>query len=129
MPHRCLLALDLGVTTGYAVFTKDAALIDHGTISDDFIVRELNRLLTTFLISRTVAEMPLLIGRGQLQKRLEKVIAAPRSIFRAALTEVDPASWKQTPYYKATVPRGLTQHERDAIRLGMWYMQTWLKTL
>lgn len=36
----------------------------------------------------------------------------------------NPGQWKNTPASRTPVPRGLTQHEKDVIRFGRWYLST-----
>ena len=118
---RRVLTLDLGVTTGWAFF---AGGLEHGTITDHYsALPELVREKDPTVI---VVERPLIVGNGALATKLQKVIALTDYTIqgrKAEIVEVSPGQWKPTPEGKAPVPKGITQHERDAIRIGLWYFR------
>lgn len=127
-----ILALDLGVTSGWAslYLSKDGSTspISQGTLSYAQFTAQLRVLLATGNFGHVVIEEPLRFSRGQLRDQLDNVVAWTMSaISDIPRTQVQPADWKQTTYAKLKVPRGLTTHERDAIRMGMWFAETRLQ--
>jgi hypothetical protein len=123
-----VLSLDLGITTGYAVFTyPDQVLQAFGCLEDRDYELALKELRDYYRVSYSVAERPVVI-RGKLGDRLQKVIASTERELMRQVEMVDPHRWKNTPYLKADLPPGgrKSPHEKDAIRLGLWYMGTQL---
>lgn len=119
-----VLSLDLGITTGFAVYTWDGVLLEHGNIDAEVYAERLRHLRDDWIVSRSVAELPVII-RGPLGDALQRVIATTERELMRQVDFVTPSSWKQTPYRKLDPPQGkLTPHERDAIRLGAWYIAT-----
>lgn len=117
-----VLTLDLGVTTGWAFFRGGG--LESGTITDHY--NDLPNLLSDKGPDVIVVEKPLIVGRGELATKLQRIIA----LFdfhaqgrRWEIVEVSPGQWKPTPEGKAPTPKKLTQHERDAIRMGLWYFR------
>jgi hypothetical protein len=115
-----LLTLDLGVTTGWAIF-RERALEDYGQATN--LSHSLPLLLTQYLPDIVVAERPLII-RGPLGDQLGKIVALAHFYLdgaRRTLEYIEPSDWKPTPASKEVCPRGTSQHEKDAIRIGHWY--------
>jgi hypothetical protein len=76
-----------------------------------------------------VVEEPLLIWRGKLQEELLDVVRWCQYELSTAYRAV-PSEWKPTPYGRTTwVGPNVSQHERDAVRMGLWYMNEKLKTV
>jgi hypothetical protein len=129
---KTLLSLDLGLTTGYAVILffpeapgdleKDAQLHEHGVLEYGTYRSQLSNLLSRHYISHYVAESPVII-RGQLGTQLQEIITHTKSVLIRQVEFVDPTRWKSTPFKRYPTPKKLTPHERDAIRLGMWYVK------
>jgi hypothetical protein len=128
-----ILALDLGVTTGWASLYRwksdgMATVVSSGILTYEQYTAQLPLLLSTWDFDHIVMENPLLIARGQLRSQLENVIAWTMSaIGETPRTEILASDWKGTKYAKMKLPRGLTTHERDAIRLGTWFSETRLQ--
>lgn len=125
---RKLLSLDLGITTGYAVIWANGELHESGNLNSGFMVTSLAEWITILQPSRSVAELPVIV-RGKLGDELQTVVDATKKALTRQVDLVDPAEWKQTPWKKHPLPRGLSTHERDAIRLGLWYLNDRLKGL
>lgn len=123
-----LLALDLGITTGFAVYeVPTGSLLEYGVIDYPEFETRLKELRDRWIVSYSVAEVPVIM-RGALGNQLAEVVAITSRELMRQVDLVDPASWKQTPYRKLNPPPGkLTPHERDAIRLGAWYHATRLQ--
>jgi hypothetical protein len=125
MSSGTLLSLDLGLTTGFAIFDPyaDMSLDGHGHILKDDLEQTLKRFLKDHLVRWSVAERPVII-RGSLGDQLQEVISITRRVLDHQVTLVDPAQWKQSPSAKITLPRGLSTQEIDDIRLGFWFQET-----
>lgn len=116
-----ILALDLGITTGYAVYeTPGSHLLDYGDISEESFIQGIRGLTLQYTPENVVAESPV-VFRGELGDRLQEIIIQTRNLLHPHVLFVDAARWKPTPFAKAKCPKGLSQHARDAIRLGLWF--------
>lgn len=127
-----VLALDLGVTTGWACLNTTSPSASRmgasGILTYEQFPSQLKSILGAWSFDHIVVENPLLIARGQLRSQLENVIAWTMSaIGEVPRTEILASDWKSTKYAKMKLPRGLTTHERDAIRLGTWFSETRLQ--
>lgn len=115
-----LLSLDLGQTTGYAVF-KEGEPVETGNIPLRGYRDILQGIVLDFLPTHSIAERPV-IFRGPLGDSLQEVINWTNVVLYHQVKYIHPSDWKQTPFKKHAVPRGLTPHERDALRMGYWYL-------
>lgn len=116
-----ILSLDLGITTGYAVYQKPGPhLIACGDIGEDKFDLDLKALVRKFTPAEVVVEAPVIV-RGELGNRLQALVTHAHVILHPHVLFVDAARWKPTPFAKAECPKGLSQHARDAIRLGLWF--------
>ncbi len=121
------LALDIGITTGYAVHNiESGALIAHGIISEKTFEEELKDLLLKFMPRSSTAEMPVII-RGDLGNRLQDIAAAMRRVLMRQVEEIGPSMWKTHPLSKYPLPKDLSVHTKDAIRIGLWALTARLK--
>lgn len=124
---KTLLSLDLGVTTGWAVHTFSREVItfeECGIIQPDSVFTDaLKHLVITRMPTHSVAERPV-IFRGPLGTTLEERIGDTKVILDHQVKFINPSDWKDSRFKKHLVPRGATQHERDAIRIGVWYWDT-----
>lgn len=115
------LSLDLGITTGYAIYNLwGPELVEYGDIGEEEFPDALKTLIHGHTFSYSVAERPV-IFRGELGDRLQAVVSCATALLYPELLLVDPARWKPTPYGKVEVPKGISQHSKDAIRLGLWF--------
>lgn len=121
-------AFDLGMTTGVALLTNNYGLRASEAIS----VGQLTHALQQAREYDIVIEAPLIIGRGSLARDMEDITFAVRKFLdqhvEGKVCWCSPSQWKPTPAYAISVPQGLTQHERDAIRIGAWYLHYVLKS-
>lgn len=120
---RTILSLDVGITTGFAVLDVDGLELDstllvHGTIEASGLEKWLNTLLLMHKPRWSVAEMPIIV-RGKLGNQLQKIVITVKRTLDHQVEEITPSEWKPHPLAKTPLPRGLTTHERDAIRLGL----------
>lgn len=116
-----ILSLDLGITTGYAVYQRPGThLIAYGDIEEERFDLDLRELVRQFTPAEVVVEAPVIV-RGELGNRLQTLVTYAHVILHPHVLFVDAARWKPTPYAKAECPKGLSQHARDAIRLGLWF--------
>lgn len=119
-----LLSLDLGVTTGWAVMDTKERLLAHGVIlPDSNYAQSLKDILLQYMPTHSVAERPV-IFRGPLGAQLEIIVHDTQIVLDHQVKFISPSDWKDSRFKKHPVPRGITQHERDAIRIGVWYMNT-----
>jgi hypothetical protein len=123
-----VLSLDVGVTTGYAVHTLDGKLLAHGDFDISMLREGVKNLRDLHMVSYAVAERPVII-RGPLGDKLQEAMNIVSHELMHAVDFVDPAQWKPTPWGKAPTPRKLSPHQRDAIRLGLWYIASLQKRL
>ena len=124
MALQRLLSLDIGISTGWATFVG-GELTDHGVVSDyllDRFCKEQAERHWDYIIG----EEPVII-RGQLGDALSRTVF----IIKHRLPQVElfyATAWKGTKHGQEKVKKGISAHERDAIRFGIWYRKTILKT-
>lgn len=121
-----LLALDIGITTGYAVYSVGAhgippKLKEIGDIQEENFEQTVKYLRDKYTVSYSVAERPVIM-RGDLGNRLARLIAITDHELSHQIRFIDPSRWKSSPARKAPTPRGTSQHVKDAIRIGVWYL-------
>lgn len=115
-----ILSVDIGLSTGYAMLRNDGSVVQTGVLNPTQIDRlvELQKRHNALVI----AELPLLIGLGQLKRNLEDVKGHVERLFPDARF-CYASEWKSTRWAKEKFERGrLTQHERDAIMMGRFYI-------
>lgn len=120
-----LLALDIGITTGYAVWVHiqdEWCLYTYGEISEEQYEDHLGDVVSFTRANLFVAERPVVI-RGQLGDRLARLIVATE-VLLSDVRIINAADWKSSPSKKFHCPRGTSAHVKDAIRLGHWYLKT-----
>lgn len=122
-----LLSLDLGVTTGWAVFESDIWYPSiHGTCSVEDFASQMDEIeLIWGRAEKIVLEKPIIV-RGNLGNILEGLLWIAHQVLREHenVVEVQPSEWKPHPIASSPVKKGITVHERDAIRIGRWYLAT-----
>jgi len=123
------LALDLGITTGFAVFSTlggysdkpgEPELLGYWHLFEEEYQKGIEDLDRLHNFSFVVAEEPI-IFRGKLGTRLLRIVTQTMAAFGDRLTMVDASRWKSTPFKTAPIPPCPSPHVRDAIRLGLWY--------
>lgn len=119
------ISLDLGLTTGYAVFDIEDNLVEWGDFAEDDYGHQLQTLVHKHTPSYSVAERPV-IFRGELGDRLTEITLATGAILGTQVKWVTASAWKPTPFSRVECPEGCSVHARDAIRLGSWF-GAWLK--
>lgn len=120
-----LLTLDLGLTTGWACVDEHTSTLGIGQIPYQDAEAFVN-LLSRYKPDHVLAETPVII-RGPLGEKLTSVITSVRALI-PGVVEIDPAQWKNSWWGDAKAPRGSSQHEKDALRMAYWYLETQLKT-
>jgi hypothetical protein len=113
-----LLTLDAGLQTGWAYFEgdvlQDSGVIDFRT-DEDFreLTKDLPQKPTRVVMEVTKPHI------GRLYKRLRAIQNA--LIYKYPQCEtIAPYQWKPSHDKKPLPKKCKTQHERDAIRMGMW---------
>lgn len=123
-----LLSLDIGLSTGYCVQTEQGVVLEIGVFKfkDATSTRALvKQVIENWGPDATLLEMPVII-RGKLGDELKAVCDAITGIALPRVSYVTPAQWKGTPEGKSDVPvdSRLSVHERDAYRMGRWWLQS-----
>lgn len=118
------MSLDLGITTGWAVFKygeKEYELALCGDADQYALGDRLVWITGAYGIDiLVVAEKPVVM-RGELGDKLKNVVDVAEDHFDGAMEYVDPGTWKPTPVAKTPLPRGWNAHQKDATHLGMWF--------
>lgn len=126
-----VLAIDIGVTTGFAIVQQATALYWAA-----WTVEEMESLLPSFLAEwrphPVVVEEPLIHQPGgDLARQLTEATDIVKSLAGAGFAMhperrfhwIGPDEWKNSPAKKYPIKRGQfkTQHEKDAYRMGVWF--------
>lgn len=114
-----ILSLDLGVTTGFALWTADGILHSWGEISSSPQPSLLP--VSPSEIERVLVELPV-FKTGALGDKLLTISRDWREVFSDVPWDViPPGVWKTSPRVQSLFPRGATRHARDAIGVGLWF--------
>jgi hypothetical protein len=120
---KYLLVLDVGVTTGYSHW-RGEDLFDYGSVSLEGLEKYVkNAALYPSPLSFSVAERPVII-RGKLGDQLQEAISIVDRVLMRQVEWISHSDWKSHPLAKSLCPRGTSQHEKDAIRIGRWWLKT-----
>jgi hypothetical protein len=122
---RDLLVLDVGVTTGYALFlyredTDSWFMEESGDVELEHLYGWLVMQDVRNPGMEVVVELPGGKTRGTLARKLREAEAAVREVFPHA-THITPSMWKSSPAARLKADGG-SQHQRDAIRIGLWFL-------
>lgn len=122
-----LLSLDVGITTGYCIQDEEGKVLDIGIIEwggRDQLRAQLRDIISDKMPTHSLIEPPVIM-RGPLGDTLKEVLEAVNGTRLPPCAYVQPSQWKGTPESKLKVPvkGSLTQHERDAYRMGRWWLQ------
>ncbi len=120
MTSSSLLTLDVGLTTGYALYRGDI-LVEAGSIGDQNLDEALKVLRAkthgngTVIAERTVA--PPNSGLGRRLNEIERLVvgAFPHVQWISA------HDWKPSPARRYQVPKTYGKHTKDAIRMAVWW--------
>lgn len=124
-----LLSVDLGVTTGLALFDTQGGYLWSGTETVDALEKKLKYLLEAFMVTHVVVERPVII-RGEIGDELQKaLLIVERAITTPLPMYVEANWWKSHPLAKRDVPDKSSIHVRDAIRMGYVYLRRELHAL
>jgi hypothetical protein len=117
-----VLALDLGYTTGWAYF-KNAKVREVGTFVIEDADEQYVEIRTLGRPVHVVIEKPVII-RGLLGDEMAGLIARTEAEYGNTIYSVSPSQWKPHPITRQTRPhlKGYSQHEKDAICIGAWYL-------
>ena len=116
------LALDLGRTTGFALFHDD----DLSKVGE-FVDPDEGYLMIRTLTQpdQVVVEKPIVI-RGELGNEMAGLIARTEAEYGDKITYVTPSQWKPHPLTKKILHnmrrKNLTKHEKDAICIAGWFL-------
>lgn len=122
-----VIALDPGLTTGWAVVDSPDAIVDCGNWSEDDLEWALPAALSALTPDEAVVEVVPPGVHGPLAHRLEAVRdAIARALRGRVVTGVQPGTWKTSATAaNAAAPREwdgqhLTAHQRDAVTMARW---------
>lgn len=132
MSRPIILALDPGITTGWAVIDRSDRMVKgHGVLPPS----EIRHWLDTFIrkahstghsITVVVEKMPRAGGLGELAEQLSSVRrdiqAVTTDVYDLPTVRIPPGEWKNSRVAKTAEvdPSVKTPHERDAIRMGLY---------
>lgn len=125
-----LLTLDLGLTTGYAVLDEEGKILDHGEFDWLAFTARVVDLIAEYNPPVVLAETPVII-RGPLGDKLDWVVTQTRLVVPDVI-EIHPARWKNSWWGDCPTPhpknkKSLSTHQKDALRMGWWYLEVELK--
>jgi hypothetical protein len=116
-----VLGVDAGLTTGLAIVSGDDQRVLHFSCAKvDTLEVTLELLVRT--VDEAVVERALPYKRSRLGRDLQLV----HTLIERALPEatwIDASQWKNTEAKHSPVPRGISEHEKDAIRIARWYLR------
>lgn len=118
-----ITAFDPGVSTGAAVIDDSGAIVETSvgrTLEDAHLIAV--RFKQDYPENYVVIEEPPLRG-GNYRPHTQQVEEDLRKIFPDA-TWISPGQWKGTPASRGSLPKYLTQHEKDAVGLARWFKKT-----
>lgn len=122
-----ILALDPGVTTGWAVLGP-SAIHDTGNLLPEDLQSGLRYVFEKWAPSEVVVEVFPLAASGRLATILREVVATINEVvndYGRTWHPVTPGVWKTSSIEQS--PRSfegqkLTPHQRDAIRMGRYHL-------
>lgn len=129
MTHPRILAVDPGITTGWAYI--DASMVQHGIITintpanrfpQNHVHNALVSLRTKYVPQMIVIErMPL-----KLTPELRKIVEICSDVF-STHHQIAPGEWKPVTGRLPLPFSPSTQHEKDAYRMGRYYLYKFWK--
>lgn len=120
------LALDPGITTGYAYFEDDELKLSGNLLAEDLDDSILLELAEIEGLEVVIEDVPI-PTRSQLNFELQKIIGWLQQRFPNAVS-VKPSWWKTNLYIRhRSLPASLgphpTQHQLDAFYIGIFYKE------
>jgi len=118
-----VLAVDLGITTGFAFFESDGTLLETGCVTSEHLLSRLKPFAATS--KQIIIERPLLVGQGKLATKLADLILLMKWAYPSAFW-ITADRWKGTRSgilaKNEAEDLGLpTAHEKDAFAIARWY--------
>jgi hypothetical protein len=113
-----LLVFDPGASTGFAAFTTDGKLLATAVLTIDELEDFIHMCQYMDTTEVVIEASPKWSHNSPITRVAEGhlVTAFPSAIL------IPPTRWKSHPASHIKLARNLTQHERDAVRLGTWYL-------
>ncbi len=118
-----ILSIDPGITTGYCLVGVDGLIIESGNLQPEDLPESILVSYSKDTELRVVLEDTPIPTHSQMNQRLLEVKNFLLNLFPHA-TQVLPGVWKTNlSIANLSLPkdREMTQHEKDAYRLAMWY--------
>jgi predicted RNase H-like nuclease (RuvC/YqgF family) len=122
-----LLAIDPGILTGLAFFDEEGNLSESRTIHfEEFDLLDQYRQMAEDGLLTVVIEDTPTPTQSKMNRSLFAILSELRTFFPDAVY-VKPSWWKAHPAHKMHIGFGYlgkdaTQHQRDALKLGLWFM-------
>lgn len=121
-----ILSIDPGICTGWALLDDEWEPLETGTCQPDGLEEALHPdslHLNRFQIEATVIEETPIPSFSEMNRQLLDVMTNLRSWYPDAIF-VRPGVWKNSPAYYISLSNTLTIHEKDAVRLGLYFLST-----
>ncbi len=126
-----ILSLDPGMTTGYALINQDGTLLESGNLlNEDLSDSVLVKLEKEENLCVVVEDVPIptnsKMNRDLMQVKFWMMAHFPQAV------QVLPGTWKNHlgvanyPLPWGEEDKGITQHQKDAFRIGIWYIITYI---
>jgi hypothetical protein len=115
-----VLGVDAGITTGLAIVSGDDQRVLHHSSSQPEALE-----MTLILLERTVDEVVVERSLPYKRSRLGRDLTLVHHLIERSCPEahwIDASEWKNTEVRLSPVPRGVSTHEKDAIRIARWYL-------
>jgi hypothetical protein len=119
-PHKevILLVFDPGASTGFAAFTTGGKLLATAVLLLDELGEFVHTCQYMDATEVIIEASPQWSHNSPITRLAENFLV---STFPSA-TLIPPTRWKSHPVSHFKLDEGTTVHERDAVRLGMWYL-------
>ena len=129
------IALDPGISTGWALVADDLKVLGHGVFTPDQVRDGVDRLVrglhrNNYRVKVVVERLPKVSGVGNFTRELDEVV---RTVYEVTVDTYDldpriipPGEWKPSRaarVAKKWIKEGkekMTQHEKDAIMMGVY---------
>jgi hypothetical protein len=115
-----VLSIDPGITTGWALI-DGPSVTATGTCTTD----QMSTTVEVWLKLDphvVVIEFVLSVTSSKLNQELTKIADVLRRLFPRA-SYVRPGQWKPVMEHVALDVKGISKHERDAIKMGFWWLR------
>jgi predicted RNase H-like nuclease (RuvC/YqgF family) len=119
-PHKevILLVFDPGASTGFAAFTTGGKILATATLSLDELSDIVHLYQYMHPAEVVIESSPKWSHNSPVTRLAENFLV---SAFPSA-SLIPPSRWKSHPASHVKLDRNMSIHERDAVRLGRWFL-------